>query len=78
MATTNIFMNSYKQPENKLTYNFLCLLEHMDNSKEFFEYLLDNITVFTNSSVIGIETVFGGHISNPDGMVLLKATDGEE
>ncbi len=78
MATTNIFMNSYKQPENKLTYNFLCLLEHMDSSKEFFEYLLDNMTVLVNSPVIGIETVFGGNVSNPDGMLLLKSKDGEE
>jgi hypothetical protein len=29
-ATTNIFRNAYQQPENKLTYNFLTLLEHLE------------------------------------------------
>jgi hypothetical protein len=32
MPTTNVFLNSYQQPENKLTYSFLCLLEHLNVS----------------------------------------------
>ena len=78
MATTNIFMNSYQQPENKLTYNFLCLLEHMDCIKEFGEYLLDNKILLSDSSVEGIETVFSGGTSNPDGKVCFKGQHGQE
>ncbi|MEE4358578.1 MAG: hypothetical protein V2I97_19070 [Desulfococcaceae bacterium] len=34
MSTFNVFINSYQQAENKLTYNFLCLIEHMPQQKE--------------------------------------------
>ena len=35
MGLTNVFFNSYEQPENKLTDNFLCLLEHMPQHRLF-------------------------------------------
>ena len=30
MPVTNVFRNTYEQPENKLTYCFLSLFEHIE------------------------------------------------
>lgn len=72
MGTTNIFMNPYKQPENRLTYNFLCLLEHMDGFKQFMEYLLEDTLALDAAPPSEIETVFSGHRSNPDGKICVS------
>lgn len=71
-------MNSYEQPENKLTYNFLCLLEHMDGFKEFCEYLMDETVALANHPLVEIETVFSGYQSNPDGKICVKAQNKDE
>ncbi|MBD5646377.1 MAG: hypothetical protein HDQ89_01730 [Desulfovibrio sp.] len=61
----NVFLNAYQQPENKLTYNFLCLLSHYQ-PKEFIEYLLEE-TLPGNTRIQNFEDVYGGGESNPDG-----------
>lgn len=72
----NIFLNTYRQPENKLTYNFLCLVDKIDAQKEFSEYLIDRRKKLKKSPVIEIQTVFSGGASNPDGMIVLDTIDG--
>jgi hypothetical protein len=37
---TNVFLNPYQQPENKLTYNLLCLVEHCEVQKLFLAHSL--------------------------------------
>ena len=78
MATTNIFMNPYEQPENKLTYNFLCLVEQMENQQDFCEFLIDKKFELSELAVIEIQTVFSGYDSNPDGMISLRTNDDKE
>lgn len=78
MGTTNIFWNAYVQAENKLTYNFLCLLEYMPNVSEFANFLLDDKYVFKNEHPKQIEKVFGGYESNPDGKIKLVTSDNRE
>jgi len=73
MSRKNIFMNTYQQPENKLTYNFLCLLEHMEECKEFCEFLLDSKLSLADNPITEIETVFSGGETNPDGMIRLQS-----
>ena len=60
----NIFMNSYQQPENKLTYSFLALIEYL-NDQEFIEWLVG--VKVSKSPIIDVSTVFGGGAGNPDG-----------
>jgi len=69
MATTNIFRNSYEQPENKLTYNFLCLIEHMENQKAFCEFLIDNKFKLSESADVEIELQPYKAGSIPDGKI---------
>jgi hypothetical protein len=70
----NVFLNPYQQPENKLTYNFLCLLSHY-KPKEFIDYLLDE-KLAENAEIQNFEAVFGGGEANPDGM--FEITSGVE
>lgn len=77
MSTTNIFLNSYRQPENKLTYNFLCLLEHMPYGKEFCTFLTKNRISLSDAPVCGIDTVYSGGETNPDGAVELFDVNGQ-
>ena len=65
----NIFLNPYQQPENKLTYNFLCLLNHY-SEQDFLDFLFDHR--FPDSKIIDFESVFGGEESCPDGMIQLE------
>jgi hypothetical protein len=60
MAWTNVFLNSYKQPENKLTYNFLCLVEHMPQQRQFCEFLTDGRIKLESNPIEEIQTVFSG------------------
>lgn len=62
---TNIFLNSYQQPENKLTYNFLSILEYL-NDKETVEFLT-GLKADKEKPVENIQTVYGGGETNPDG-----------
>lgn len=65
----NLFLNPYQQPENKLTYNFLSLVNLL-NEREFLEWLTDEL--LDNDPLENIETVFGGRKSNPDGCITLR------
>jgi hypothetical protein len=55
METMNIFMNSYQKAEDKLTYNFLCLIKQMENQKAFCEFLIDNKFELSESAVIKVK-----------------------
>jgi voltage-gated potassium channel len=79
METMNIFMNFYKQPENKLTYNFLCLIKHMENQKDFCEFLIDNEFKLSESAVIEVKPQFSDQAGSiPDGKILLRTNDDRE
>ncbi len=65
----NIFLNAYQQPENKLTYNFLAVLEYL-NDKTLLQFLMDSPT--KDSPVSDIRTVYGGGETNPDGSFRVK------
>lgn len=69
---TNIFLNAYQQPENKLTYNFLSIIELL-NSKLFIDFLTKKQSC--ENPVKYIETVYGGGGSNPDGSINIKLLD---
>lgn len=71
-------MNSYQQLENKLTYNFLCLIEHMEMQKEFCEFLLDNKLSLMDNPITEIQPQPFGGLSNPDGMIRLRNQDKKE
>lgn len=71
---TNIFLNTYQQAENQLTYNFLSVLELL-NSKAFCEFL--TACPLDDKPVHNIQTVYGGGESNPDGSFDLKKQNGE-
>jgi len=77
MKTTNIFMNAYEQPENKLTYSFLSLFEHL--SIETYQIILSKIGISLNSiDFISIDLVYGGGKANPDGSIRINPeTDNE-
>jgi hypothetical protein len=68
----NLFLNPYRQPENKLTYNFLSLIDLLNN-REFLEWLTGEH--LSDDPVENIETVFGGGKSNPDGCITLKTRE---
>ncbi|HZK07549.1 MAG TPA: hypothetical protein VFC92_05065 [Bacteroidales bacterium] len=73
--TTNIFLNSYQQPENKLTYNFFAILEIL-NSNQFIDYLTSKQT--SEKPIIGIKTVYGGGETNPDGSFDIKLSNAKQ
>jgi len=70
VLTTNIFLNPYQQPENKLTYSFLALLEHIE--KESALELLAHCGVpTTRVDQLEVALLYGGGEGNPDGSVSL-------
>lgn len=71
---TNIFLNSYQQAENKLTYNFLSILE-LINSKSLMESLFP--LQLKDNPIQNVRTVYGGGESNPDGSFELKKENGD-
>ncbi|AFZ60369.1 hypothetical protein H6G54_14600 [Anabaena cylindrica FACHB-243] len=68
-------MNAYQQPENKLTYNFLCLIKHMPNNKEFIEFLTDGKFSLLQQKPVCVKGVFVGYESNPDGKFSFSTHD---
>lgn len=62
---TNIFLNAYQQPENKLTYNFLSVLEYL-NDKKIVKFLT-GLDADNPRPIKNIQTVYGGGETNPDG-----------
>ncbi len=71
---TNIFLNAYQQAENKLTYNFLAILELL-NDRGLCEFLTG--LALSEKPVTEIRTVYGGGESNPDGSFDLKKQNGD-
>jgi hypothetical protein len=69
---TNVFLNSYEQPENRLTYSFL--VEHL--SPRCVADLLQKIGIvvpFVESHAV--ELLCGGQEANPDGSVEVKGKE---
>ncbi|MGE0087325.1 MAG: hypothetical protein AB7S75_23205 [Desulfococcaceae bacterium] len=71
---TNLFLNPYQQPENKLTYSFLALVDFINN-REFMEWLCDGY--FSDNPVQQINGVLGGGNSNPDGKIIIRDRNGD-
>jgi len=72
MAITNVFMNDYVQPENRLTFNFLCVIEHLPQPQQccLIAFILDgDPKEFGDNPIVEVETVMSGHPSNPDGTI---------
>jgi hypothetical protein len=73
---TNIFRNCYEQPENKLTYGFLSLLEHLD-------IRVSERLLFASGVPAGpyerlhVELLYGGGETNPDGCIVLESRSDE-
>jgi len=75
---TNIFMNSYEQPENKLTYSFLTLIEHLhpDASLKILSTIIPSHDMDKKHvEKITIELLYGGGETNPDGSILVRFDD---
>ncbi len=72
----NIFLNSYSQPENKLTYNFLWIIQYL-NCNKFIDVLLNNSFESNINPILSISTVFGGGDTNPDGSLTIEKKDNE-
>jgi hypothetical protein len=74
----NVFLNSYQQPENKLTYNFLCLIEHIRAKKELLEFLCEGRLTLDTSPIESLRTLYSGGSSNPDGALTLRTQNGRK
>jgi hypothetical protein len=68
---TNLFSNSYEQPENKLTYSFLSLLEHLDINVSVKLLAASGIPEGPYGK-LQVELLYGGGEANPDGSIMLK------
>jgi hypothetical protein len=66
-------LGNYQQPENKLTYNFLALVDFI-NDKKFMEWLTEYSLI--DFPINDIDTVLGGKSGNPDGRIELKTSNG--
>jgi hypothetical protein len=73
---TNVFLNPYEQPENKLTYSFLYLLENL--SVDAARLLLSRFGVRSvPQEPLAPQLLYGGGVSNPDGSVRVIEDGGE-
>jgi hypothetical protein len=68
-------MNTYEQPENKLTYNFLWLIQYLNNV-DFLSFITGRRDISHGEPIKNIETVFGGGESNPDGAITIELENG--
>lgn len=66
---TNIFLGQYQQAENKLSYNFVSLIEHLGKECQvvLFRKLFPNLSVSVENFELECDLVYGGQTSNPDG-----------
>jgi len=67
---TNIFSCAYEQPENKLTYCFFSLLEHLDFRTAKL-ILAESSVPTTEYESLKVNLLYGGQESNPDGSIVL-------
>jgi hypothetical protein len=74
---TNIFRSQYQQPENRLTYSFLTVLEHLSPEAlaRVLHSLCENVPDFHTHSV---SLLYGGGLANPDGSLHLKLGPSQE
>src|SRR5437899_2607023 len=77
MRVTNIFMNPYQQPENRLTYSLLCLIEYLspETAMTVLRFAGFSVTSIQSHSV---ELLYGGGESNPDGSITLNPNSDSE
>jgi hypothetical protein len=75
MFETNIFLNPYEQPENKLTYCFLSLLEHLEVniSLQIVQHTGAGIEV-KSADELKIKLLYGGGDGNPDGSIAIRCS----
>ena len=66
----NVFANCYQQPENKLTYCFFCLLEHLNPSVR--QELLRSFGFDDLPPALEFGLLQGGKGSKPDGRITLQ------
>lgn len=81
MNWTNVFLNNYFAQENRLTYNFLCVIELMDALRGDFLRFLVRRTKFrlAPEPLSRLDPVFAfAQGSNPDGCLRLLQVDGSE
>ena len=71
-ATTNIFLNAYQNPENKLTYNFLALLEHIQSASAVGLLAQTGLRRTVPVDELEVSLLQGGLKGNPDGRIDLK------
>lgn len=71
VATTNLFLNPYEQSENKLTYSFLSLLEHL-SLETACTFLSKLGIVASRARSLAVSLLYGGGEGNPDGSVHLE------
>jgi hypothetical protein len=70
---TNIFRNSYEQPENKLTYTFFSLLEHLSVGVAA-DLLYSSGVPQDDYQQLTTESLYGGAEANPDGSIVLEGS----
>lgn len=69
-------MNPYEQAENKLTYSFLSLIEHLNPDVATLLFNQINLVDRGRSiSELSIELLYGGGETNPDGKIQLLLDD---
>jgi len=76
--TTNVFRNPYEQPENKLTYSFLTLIEHLnpDSSSKMLSIILPSQDIDKRRvEKTFVELLYGGGETNPDGKIQVRFDD---
>src|SRR5260370_40280408 len=70
-STTNAFLNAYQQWENKLTYNFLALLEHLDVCSALKLLAVAGLHSPFDADTIRVSLLYGGLEGNPGGSITL-------
>lgn len=70
---TNIFRNSYEQPENKVTYAFFSLLEHLSIDAAT-QVLYASGVPRDDYRRLATEPLYGGGEANPDGSIALESS----
>jgi hypothetical protein len=71
---TNIFITQYEQQENKLTYNYICLIEHLGRESQalLLRKLFPALHILPEELELQCELLYGGQESNPDGAFYLS------
>ncbi len=76
MLVTNVFRNTYQQPENKLTYCFLSLFEHIEIERAL-SLLKDAGLDVSGAESLEVSLLYGGETGNPDGSITIRCRNNE-